>query len=154
MLLQAVVDFSKAIEIEPRCMHCYKQFKSRLVVDSSARGTARALACKLKEAVIDFSKAIEIEPRCDIVADCSRDSEPIPATCHLLASRSLMCRVHWMTWTRPHSMAHLCAVHGCSLHPCLHSIFSSASPVQSLCTPHTVLHVAVLHAMHIMHCAS
>jgi hypothetical protein len=29
-----------------------------------ARGTARALARKLKEAVVDFSKAIEIEPRC------------------------------------------------------------------------------------------
>jgi Flp pilus assembly protein TadD len=28
-----------------------------------ARGTARALARKLKEAVADFSKAIEIEPR-------------------------------------------------------------------------------------------
>jgi Flp pilus assembly protein TadD len=28
-----------------------------------ARGTARALARKLKEAVADFTKAIEIEPR-------------------------------------------------------------------------------------------
>jgi hypothetical protein len=64
MLLQAVVDFTKAIEIEPRCMYCQNLFESSLVVDSNARGTARALARKLKEAVADLSKAIEIEPRC------------------------------------------------------------------------------------------